>query len=113
MIDVKVAKKTLGIYTRPDSIPKPVSSKDRASPQLQSMVEKGSQWRRRVDGSKLSNRDRWYSFFKQTKLSMGYGLVPTMDSPDVVTNAFQALYFMTLPALGVNRYITLGWRMLP
>ena len=28
MIDVKVAKKTLGIYTQPDSIPKPISTKD-------------------------------------------------------------------------------------
>eukprot|EP00956_Cyclotella_meneghiniana_P026843 scaffold59065_cov116-Cyclotella_meneghiniana.AAC.1 len=34
MIDVKVAKKTLGVYTRPDSTPKPISSKDRASQQL-------------------------------------------------------------------------------
>ncbi len=44
---------------------------------------------------------------------MSYGLVPPMDPPDVVTNAFQAFYFMALPPLGVNRYITLGWRMLP
>jgi hypothetical protein len=113
LIDVRVAKKTLGVWTCPDSSPKPKSAKDRASLQLKSMVDKGNLWRKRVDGSKLSNRDRWFSFFTQTKPSMSYGLVPLMDPPEVVTDSFQALYFMTLPALGVNRYITLGWRMLP
>lgn len=113
LVDVKEAKKTLGVWTCPDSTPKPKSSKDRATKQLQSMVEKGTLWRKRVDGSRLSTRDRWFSFTRQIKPSMSYGLVPLMDPPDVVTNAFQAFYFMALPALGVNRYITLGWRMLP
>ena len=113
LVDVRVAMKTLGVYTCPDSTPKSRYTKNRASKQLQSMVEKGTVWRKRVDGSRLVKRDRWLSFLKQIKLSMSYGLVPVMDPPDVVTSSFQALYFMMLPTLGVNRYITLGWRMLP
>eukprot|EP00956_Cyclotella_meneghiniana_P045696 scaffold380731_cov156-Cyclotella_meneghiniana.AAC.1 len=74
--------KTLGVYTCPDSTPTLRSSKNRASKQLQSMVEKGTVWRKRVDGSRLVKRDRWRSFLKQTKLSMSYGLVPVMDPPD-------------------------------
>ena len=44
---------------------------------------------------------------------MSFGIVPVMDPPQIVEDAFQALYFKCLPTLGVNRNITLGWRMLP
>lgn len=113
LVDVKVAKKTLGVYTSPDSMPKPKSAKDRCTEQLKSMVEKGTTWQKRVAGSKLSCRDRWFSFFRQLKPSMIFGMESVMDPPEVVTGSFQALYFMTLPHLGVNRYITTEWRMLP
>eukprot|EP00956_Cyclotella_meneghiniana_P041404 scaffold225702_cov129-Cyclotella_meneghiniana.AAC.1 len=113
LIDVRVAKQTLGVFTKPDSTPLPKTAKDRRTEHLKYMVDKGITWQKRIDGSKLFTRDRWFSFSTQTKLSIQYGIEAIMDPPDVVTNAFQALYFMTLPHLGVNRYITLGWRMLP
>eukprot|EP00956_Cyclotella_meneghiniana_P011946 scaffold16843_cov51-Cyclotella_meneghiniana.AAC.2 len=113
LIDVKVAKQTLGVFTKYDSTPLPKTAKDRRTEHLKYMVDKRVTWQKRIAGSKLSTRDRWFSFSTQTKLSIQYGIEAIMDPPDVVTNAFQALYFMTLPHLGVNRYITLGWRMLP
>jgi hypothetical protein len=113
IVDVTVAKKTLGVFTKPDSTPCHKTAKDRRTEQLQYMIEKGITWQKRIAGSRLSTRDRWFSFFRQTKPSMQYGIEAVMDPPDVVTNAFQAFYFMTLPHLGVNRYITQEWRMLP
>jgi hypothetical protein len=44
---------------------------------------------------------------------MSYGIVPVMDPPEVMEDAFQDLYFKCLPTFGVNRNITKGWRMLP
>jgi hypothetical protein len=44
---------------------------------------------------------------------MSFGIVPVMDPPQIVEDAFQDFYFKCLPTLGVNRNITLGWRMLP
>lgn len=36
-----------------------------------------------------------------------------MDSPQTVIKSFNALYFKLLSSLGVNKYITKGWRTLP
>jgi hypothetical protein len=113
LVDVTEARETLGVFTSPDSTPKPKSAKDRRSRHLQKMVGKGEEWCRKVTDSSLPTRDIWRSFSTQAKPSFQYGNVVLMDSPTVVRDAFNALYFKCLPALGVNRCITRGWRMLP
>jgi hypothetical protein len=112
-IEVDTALKTLGVFTAPLSAPKPKSHPDRRSEQLAYMVGKGEKWHVKVSSSKLTTRDIWFSFFQSTKPSMSYGIVPVMDPPEVVEEAFQDLYFKCLPTFGVNRNITKGWRMLP
>jgi hypothetical protein len=113
LLDVTDACNTLGVYTCPLSVPPPKSAPEQRSKQLQYMVEKGEKWCNRVTGSKLGSGDVWFSFFSQAKPSFSYGIVPVMDGPDVVNEAFQALYFQCLPSMGINRYIAKGWRMLP
>jgi hypothetical protein len=112
-IEGDVAMKTLGVYTVPLSIPKPKSAPDSRSEQLKYMVGKGEKWNIKVRSSKLTTRDIWFPFFQSTKPSMSFGIVPVMDPPEILEEAFQSLYFQCLPALGVNQNITKGWRMLP
>lgn len=96
--------RSLGVSNAPLSTPKPKSTPDCRSEQLKYMVGKGKKWCAKVRSSKL---------IQSTKPSMNFGIVPVMNPPQVVENAFQDLYFMCLPTLGVNRNITTGWRMLP
>jgi hypothetical protein len=77
------------------------------------MAGKGEKWCVKVRASKLTMHNIWYSFFQSMKPSMSFGIIPVMDPPEIVEDAFQDLYFMCLSTLGVNRNITKGWRMLP
>jgi hypothetical protein len=86
--------KTLGVFTAPLSMPKPKSHPDRRSEQLAYMVGKGEKWRIKVSSTKLTTRDIWFCFFQSTKPSMSYGIVPVMDPPEVMEDAFQDLYFV-------------------
>jgi hypothetical protein len=67
-IEVDVALKTLGVFTAPLSTPKPKSAPDRLSEQLKYMVDKGEKWCAKLQSSKLTTRDIWFSFFHNQTL---------------------------------------------
>jgi hypothetical protein len=77
------------------------------------LVDKSLDWFRKVSSSNLSQRVIFFCLVHQAKPSMSYGLVPIMDPPHVVEEAFQSLFFEYPAPMGVNGNITKGWRMLP
>lgn len=69
-VEVADPKKTLGVFTAPLSDPKQLPKSDKWTAQLKYMVEKGERWGQRVATSKLTEADRWFSFFQSTKPSI-------------------------------------------
>ena len=80
---------------------------------LTHMLSKGYRWSNKVLSSTFSPHEVWFSFKTQAIMAVRYGLVPLMATHTQIEEVLRQWYYNFLPALGVNRNITKGWRMLP
>lgn len=102
--DTTEATKVLGVMCCPNGD---------GTPMLNHMLGKGYKWSSRVLSSPLPPHDAWFSFHTQAIMSVRYGIIPLMAHRAQIDDALGRWYYHCLPALGVNRHITKGWRMLP
>jgi len=102
-MDVSEATKMLGVLFAPIG---------NGIPHIEMMREKGLDWVDKLKTRPLHKRDAWLSLFIQLYPAMAYGLASAVISPKKLDMLIQGVYYKVLPLLGINRCITLAWRLL-
>ena len=77
------------------------------------MVQRGLDWIDCLCTRPLIQRNVLFSFYLQLYPAISWGLVTTVLPPATIEKKVQALYFKSLPLMGINGNIKKEWQSLP
>ncbi len=102
--DVSTASKMLGVHFSPSGL---------STTHINQMVQRGLDWIDCLCTRPLIQRNVWFSFYLQLYPAISWGLVTTILPSATIEKKVQALYFKSLPLMGINGNIKKEWQSLP